>query len=73
MKKIFITGSTGFLGSCVVKLLVTTGYEIHCLTRKSSNLFRLNNILNKINLVELDGVNFINYFIYTMFKLRLSM
>jgi nucleoside-diphosphate-sugar epimerase len=62
MKKIFITGSTGFLGSSVVKLLITTGYEIHCLTRKSSNLFRLNDVLNKINLVELNDINFIDYF-----------
>jgi len=62
MKKIFVTGSTGFLGSSVVKLLVATGYEVHCLKRESSNLFRLNGILNKINLVELEDINFIEYF-----------
>jgi len=62
MNKIFVTGSTGFLGSSIVKLLVTTGYEVHCLKRESSNLFRLNDTLNKINLVELEGINFIEYF-----------
>ena len=34
MKKIFVTGSTGFLGAAVVKLLVAAGYEIHCLKRR---------------------------------------
>jgi len=62
MKKIFVTGSTGFLGSSIVKLLVATGYEVHCLKRESSNLFRLNDSLNKISLVELEGINFIEYF-----------
>jgi CDP-paratose synthetase len=62
MKKIFVTGSTGFLGAAIVKLLVASGYETHCLKRESSDLFRLNSVLNKINLVELEGINYIEYF-----------
>ena len=62
MKKIFVTGSTGFLGSSVVRLLVAKGYEVHCLKRQNSNLLRLNGILDKVNLVALEGINFIDYF-----------
>ena len=62
MRKIFVTGATGFLGSSVVKLLAATGYDIHCLKRKSSNLFRLNGSLSKIKFVELEGINFTEYF-----------
>ena len=62
MKKIFVTGATGFLGSSVVKLLAATGYDIHCLKRKSSNLFRLNGISSKVKFVELECIDFTDYF-----------
>lgn len=39
--RIFITGATGFIGSYLVRLLCKRGYQIMCLKRKSSNLFRL--------------------------------
>lgn len=36
MKKVFITGATGFLGSYLAKLLVQKGEEVHALKRKNS-------------------------------------
>lgn len=36
--KIFITGATGFIGSCLIKRLSQTKHELHCLVRKSSSL-----------------------------------
>ena len=36
--KAFVTGATGFVGSHLVDKLLEKGYEVKCLTRKSSNL-----------------------------------
>jgi uncharacterized protein YbjT (DUF2867 family) len=36
MKTIFITGGTGSIGSRLIKRLLKEGYDIHALTRKSS-------------------------------------
>ena len=35
--KIFITGSTGFIGTCLVQRLLQAEHEISCLARKTSN------------------------------------
>lgn len=35
--KIFITGSTGFIGTYLMKRLATTNHEFHCLVRENSN------------------------------------
>ncbi len=36
--KIFLTGSTGFIGSHVVRRLAQSKYELRCLVRKNSNI-----------------------------------
>lgn len=36
--KVLITGATGFIGSHVADILVGKGYDVYCLTRKTSNL-----------------------------------
>ena len=38
MKKVFLTGATGFVGSTLAELLLQTGYQVRCLVRKQSNL-----------------------------------
>lgn len=38
MKKAFVTGSTGFIGSHLVEALLNKQYKIKCLVRKSTNL-----------------------------------
>jgi nucleoside-diphosphate-sugar epimerase len=37
MKKIFVTGATGFVGSNLVAELVRRGYSVHALTRRTSD------------------------------------
>ncbi|MDP2209947.1 MAG: NAD-dependent epimerase/dehydratase family protein, partial [Bacteroidota bacterium] len=37
MIKIFVTGSTGFIGSHLVKYLINQGHHVKCLVRKHSN------------------------------------
>ncbi len=41
LKKVLITGATGFLGSSLLKQLLKDGYDISILKRSTSNLFRL--------------------------------
>lgn len=36
--KVLLTGATGFIGSHIAELLIGKGYDVYCLTRKTSNL-----------------------------------
>lgn len=49
--KVFITGSTGFIGSFVVQKLSQTDHELHCLVRKGSNA----SLLEKIGAQQVEG------------------
>ena len=51
--KILITGATGFIGSHLVKALVSEGYHCRCLVRKTSNISELKK-LNNIEFVYGD-------------------
>ena len=54
MKKILITGGTGFIGHYLVKEFISD-YEIICLVRPGSkNLTRLEEHLNNIKVIEHD-------------------
>ena len=55
-KTAFITGITGQDGSYLAELLLTKGYRVYGLTRRTStpNNDRIKNIINKINLVSGD-------------------
>lgn len=57
-KKILITGGTGFVGANLVRRLVKIGYKPTVLIRKESNLWRLKDIISKINLLETDILNY---------------
>lgn len=57
MKKILLTGITGFLGSNLASRLVQQGYEVHGLLRKSSSIDRIDQILNNISLYYIEETN----------------
>ena len=54
---ILVTGATGFIGSNLVRRLVLDYKEIHIIIRKESNLWRLNNIIDKMNVHIVDLID----------------
>lgn len=50
--KVFVTGATGFIGSYLVKLLIDEGYDLLCLKRDSSELFRFEDYKNPIKWIN---------------------
>lgn len=44
MMKILITGGTGFIGSHLVETLVSDGYDVRCLVRRTSKVNVLDNV-----------------------------
>lgn len=62
MKKALVCGATGQDGSYMMELLLEKGYEVYGTIRRSSapNYWRIQHILDKINLVHCDITDSIN-------------
>lgn len=56
-KKILITGASGFVGASLTRKLLEDGNEVHIISRKSSNLWRLGDILKEIQIHNVDLMN----------------
>ncbi len=56
--KVLITGAGGFVGSFLARLLVKEGYEVHAIVRKSSDLWRIEDILPSIKLFYADLLDY---------------
>lgn len=52
--KVLVTGATGFVGSNLVRRLLKEGYNVSILTRKTSNKWRLNDILRELEEYKVD-------------------
>jgi len=57
MKKILLTGITGFLGSDIAEELVNQGYSVLALKRESSNIWRCKNFKDKVTWINCDNLN----------------
>lgn len=53
-KRLFLTGTTGFLGSHIAEFFLDSGYEVIGLKRSTSNLFRCKKITSKIIWISSD-------------------
>ena len=49
-KKVFITGATGLVGSHLARRLLADNWAVHALTRPSSDTWRLQDILPRLNI-----------------------
>ncbi|MDY0181278.1 NAD(P)-dependent oxidoreductase [Aliarcobacter skirrowii] len=59
---ILLTGSTGFLGSYLLKLFLKSGYEVIALKRSISNTYRINEYLNQLVVYDIDKIKLSNIF-----------
>ncbi|MEP7111540.1 MAG: NAD-dependent epimerase/dehydratase family protein [Ferruginibacter sp.] len=53
MAKVLVTGSNGFIGSHIVPLLLSKGYEVHCLVRYTSGIAALRDLPVSIHMGDL--------------------
>ena len=56
MKKVLLTGATGFIGSQVTKELLNRGYEVHALVYSTLAPKQENFIQHEINLLDVQAV-----------------
>ena len=61
-KNILITGATGFLGSNIIKELITENYNVIALKRSFSNTYRIDDIADNINSYNIDQISLENIF-----------
>lgn len=54
MKKILITGATGFVGANLARRVVKEDFEVHILIRQNSNLWRIKDTILKLHLHQVD-------------------
>jgi len=53
-KKVLVTGSTGFIGANLVKKSLGEGAELHILIRDTSYKWRINDVLEGVNIYHVD-------------------
>ena len=58
MSTILLTGSTGFLGSHLLESFVNQDFDLIILKRTTSNTWRINHLLNKVKVYNIDTVDF---------------
>ena len=54
MKTILLTGATGFLGSYLLEALLQNNYQVVILKRSTSNVWRIEHLLDKVNSYDVD-------------------
>ncbi len=55
MQMILLTGATGFLGSGVLRRLIADGWDVCCIKRKTSDLYRVEGIMGECKWYNLEA------------------
>ena len=55
-RKIFVAGSTGFLGSNIMRYFLQAGHEIYALIRNNSNNWRIDDVIDQVNVIRIDSL-----------------
>lgn len=58
MKRVLITGATGFVGANLARRLLEEGYEVHALVRESFNPWRIEEIASQLAIESVDMRDF---------------
>jgi len=56
MKRVLVTGGTGFIGQHSIPLLLNLGYEVHAITSKEPNNLNANVNWHQVNLLDVDKI-----------------
>jgi nucleoside-diphosphate-sugar epimerase len=62
-KKVLITGITGFLGSCLAKASLASGYQVIALKRRGSSLSRIESISHQVILYDTEDIDLPTLFV----------
>ena len=54
LKKILITGATGFIGSRLTHKLIEEGFEVGIIKRENSNIWRISDLIKNLSIYEAD-------------------
>jgi len=57
-KEVLITGATGFIGVNLVKMCLDKGAKVHIFSRKSSNRWRIKDVLKSVNEYYVDLLDY---------------
>jgi nucleoside-diphosphate-sugar epimerase len=60
-RKIFVAGSTGFLGSNIIRYFLRTGHEIYSLIRNNSNNWRIDDVIDQLNVIRIDSLSSLKF------------
>lgn len=62
-EKILLTGATGFLGSHLLESFISQGFQVSILKRSTSSTWRINHLLEKVRVYNIDEVGLDKIFI----------
>ncbi len=54
LKRILITGATGFIGANLARRMLACGHEVHILVRNGHKTWRIQNILDDLHVWVID-------------------
>lgn len=72
MKKILVTGASGFIGSYVVQILLKKGFEVHAVTSASSSIVHDRLIWHQLDLLKIEDIDSLCASIQVSYLLHLA-